>query len=261
MQPLILAYHAVSPSWPSQLAVSPDVLRRQLTLVRRRGFVGLTLAESERRRADGTLPDKVVVVTFDDGYASTLAARPVLEELGYPATIFVVTRFVESGEPLVWHGIEEWSTDETRHELNPLSWAELERLVEEGWEVGSHTVTHPLLTGVDDDVLAAELEDSRSAIAKKLGRCETIAYPYGRADSRVAEAALRAGYLAGCTLTFVHGEDERYRRPRIGLSDADTGIRLYAQLSVIGRRFRRSRPARALRRLPRRRAWLPAPHG
>jgi peptidoglycan/xylan/chitin deacetylase (PgdA/CDA1 family) len=253
---LILAYHAISSTWRSQLAVSPDVLRRQLGFVRTRGFVGLTFAESERRRLNGTLPEKAVVVTFDDGYASTLDAKPILEEYGYPATIFVVSSFVESGELLRWPGIEGWSNAETRRELTPLGWAELEKVIEAGWEVGSHTVTHPLLTALSDDALAAELERSRNAIATRLGTCETIAYPYGLTDERVTAAVRATGYLAGCTLRFVHEDDERYSRPRIGLSYADTGFRLRAQLSGIGRRFRRSLPAKALRRLPRRRDQL-----
>ena len=87
--------------------------------------------------------------------------------------------------------------------------------------------------------------------------CSTLAYPYGVADERIAAAAERAGYLAACTLRFVHSEDERYRRPRVGLSDADVGVRLHAQLSRPALRFRSSVAARSLRRIPRSRSWLP----
>ena len=155
--------------------IRPAVLRSHLQYVHRRGLVGLTLAHAERRRRlDGTLPASSVVVTFDDGYASTAQAKPILDEFGYPATVFVVSGLVESGEPLRWPGIEMWSRPDTRHELEPLGWRELERLVAGGWEVGSHTVTHPLLTEVSDDALAADVEQSRRTIAKRLGRCETL---------------------------------------------------------------------------------------
>ena len=76
-------YHAVSASWRSPLAVSPAALRRQCTLLRSRGFTGLTFTESERRRREGRLPERCVVVTFDDGYASTLQAKGILDEAGF----------------------------------------------------------------------------------------------------------------------------------------------------------------------------------
>ena len=255
--PLILSYHAVSSTWDASLAISPEVLRNQLEFVHRRGYVGLTFAESEYRRRAGGLPSKSVVITFDDGFRSALRAKPILDALGYQATIFVVTSFVDSGEPLAWPGMEGPANGDPDGELQPLSWSELQHLVDEGWEVGSHTVTHPLLTTVSDDALLSELIGSRTTIAERLGSCESLAYPYGIADERAAAAAERAGYSAACTLRLVHSEDERYRRPRIGLTNSDVRIRLRAQLSPGGRRLRRSRLARGLRLLRRRRAWLP----
>src|ERR671931_1395402 len=205
-RPLLLAFHAVG-TWSPSVAIPEPALRAQLALLRRRGYVGLTAAEAERRRQAGTLPPRTVVVTFDDGFRSVLRARPILDEVGFPATVFVVTSFVESGEPLRWPGLEQ-SEDS-------LGWPELELLREAGWEVGSHTVTHPLLPDLDDADLERELVYSRSTIRKRLGLCETLAYPYGRADERTAAAAARAGYLAAFTLSRVHRPDERLRRPRL----------------------------------------------
>jgi peptidoglycan/xylan/chitin deacetylase (PgdA/CDA1 family) len=256
-EPLILAYHAVSSHWRSQLAIPERVLARQLGLLAGRGYVGLTLSEAERRRADGSLPPRSVVVTFDDGYASTLRALPVLAEAGFPGTVFVVTRFVESGETLAWHGIDGELTEATEPELRPLRWSELEALSEVGWEVGSHSVTHPLLTVVEDFRLRSELEGSRAAVVRRLGRCDSVSYPYGLADERVAAAADRAGYSVGCTLTMVHVADERLRRPRVNLASADTGLRLRLQVAPGVQSLRRSGAARVARRLHRNRPWLP----
>jgi peptidoglycan/xylan/chitin deacetylase (PgdA/CDA1 family) len=226
--------------------------------LRRRGYVGLTLAESERRRSTGSPPRRCVVVTFDDGFSSTLHAKEILDRVGFPATVFVVTSFVESGEPLCWPGIEKWLDAGFGDELRPLSWDDLEALREHGWEVGSHTVSHPLLTSLDDRELARELERSRESVARRLGSCETVAYPYGRADERVAAAAGNVGYRAGCTLTGAHLVDEPYRRPRVGLTSADRGLRLRAQVSPAGLRVRRSPLARLARRVHFGRGWLPA---
>jgi peptidoglycan/xylan/chitin deacetylase (PgdA/CDA1 family) len=253
-RPLILAYHAVG-VWSPSLAIPEQALRAQLLLLRRRGYAGLTAVEVERRRRDGTLPARTVVVTFDDGFRSVLRARPILAELGFPATVFAVTSFVESGEPLRWPGLEQ--SEES------LGWSELELLREAGWEVGSHTATHPLLPDLDDAELERELVDSRAAIQKRLGSCETLAYPYGRADERTAAAAAGAGYLAAFTLGRAHRPDEPLRRPRLSLRDVDRGFRLCLRLSTGAALARRSRGATAasgLRRavLPRP-GWLPAP--
>jgi peptidoglycan/xylan/chitin deacetylase (PgdA/CDA1 family) len=258
-RPLILAYHAVSSTWESPLAVTEGALAEHAAHLRRRGYRGLTLAEAERLRVNGGLPARSAVFTFDDGYRSTLRAADILERHGYPGTVFAVTSSPASGRPLSWPGIEHELTAATAGELEPLSWDELAALQARGWEVGSHTVSHALLTGLDDERLDAELAASRSAIAERLGACATLAYPYGLADARVAAAAGRAGYLAACTLTGAHLADEPFRRPRVNMTSADTGPRLRAKLSPLGVALRRSSAARTVRRLRRRRDWLPAP--
>lgn len=210
-------------------------------MLKGRGYVGLTFREWEQRNALGALPARSVVVTFDDGYASTLKAKPILDALEYPATVFPVLSFVESCEPLTWPGIDQWLESDHVEELRPLGWRQLEQLVDAGWEIGSHTVDHSLLPGLADDELESELRQSRAGLAAKLGSCDTIAYPYGDANERVANAAASAGYLAGCTLTRFHLIDEAMRRPRIGLFARDTGPRLQAKLS---------RPSLSMRRSP-----------
>lgn len=236
--PLILCYHAVSSVWRTELAVAETQLAGQLAALRRRGYVGLTFAESERARLAGRLPKRTVVVTFDDGFASTSRARPALEEAGFPGTVFVVTDFVESGDALSF--IPNGSGAVAADELAPLGWSELAELRELGWEVGSHTVTHPRLPDVASPELQRELELSRETIERRLGICETLAYPYGAADERVAAAAAEAGYLAACTLTGAHRVDDRFRRSRVGIYRNDAGLRVRAKLSPVGQALRRT---------------------
>jgi peptidoglycan/xylan/chitin deacetylase (PgdA/CDA1 family) len=169
-----------------------------------------------------------------------MRALPLLEAIGYPATVFPVLGFVESGEPLCWPGIDEWRHSEHVDELRPLSWTELEQLVAAGWEIGSHTLLHPRLLELSDDELAAELRESRAGLSARLGACDTIAYPYGEADDRVARAASAAGYLAGCTLSRFHLVDTPHLRARVGLFTGDTGARLRAKLSPAARLVRNS---------------------
>jgi peptidoglycan/xylan/chitin deacetylase (PgdA/CDA1 family) len=217
----------------------------------------MTFTECERHRAAGDLPPKVAVVTFDDGFKSVLAAKPVMDELGFPGTVFAVTEHVETGRRLSWPGIERWQNGSDAHEMEPLAWDDLELLAEGGWEIGSHTRSHRLLVALDDKALDEELTVSRQVLTARLGRCDSIAYPYGVADARVVAAAARAGYVAGCTLMRLQPVDDPYRRARIGLSGVDRGLRLRLQLSPSLLRMRTGRLPGALRRLHLRRSWMP----
>jgi peptidoglycan/xylan/chitin deacetylase (PgdA/CDA1 family) len=257
MRPLIVCYHAVSDTWPSPLAIRPDALREQLAFFRSRGYTGLTVTDAERRRREGSLPTRTLVVTFDDGYASTLHARPVLEEIGYPATVFVPTAFADDGERLRWPGIDEWVGTPHESELESLGWGALAGLSEAGWEVGSHGLTHRVMTRLDDDALAAELLGSRLAIGERFGTCTALAYPFGLADARVSAAVRAAGYETALTLTRLHDVDEPFRRPRVELTGRETGRRLAAVLSPPAMALRRSFLARAIRSRRGEPAWLP----
>jgi peptidoglycan/xylan/chitin deacetylase (PgdA/CDA1 family) len=257
LSPLVVCYHAVRSGWTGSSAVSESVLAHQLSLLRRRGYAGFTFSELERLRRQGELPPRSVAITFDDGYESVLRARPLLTEAGYPATVFVVTQFVESGLPLRWPGIDHWLETEYASEMRSLSWDALESLKEAGWEIGSHTVTHARLPDLDDATLGRELAESRRTIVERLGVCRTLAYPYGVADARVAQAVAAAGYEAACTLSVSHRVDEPFRRPRTGVYDCDRAVRLRIKISPSLRYLRGSVAApkldaavRAASRLP-----------
>jgi peptidoglycan/xylan/chitin deacetylase (PgdA/CDA1 family) len=77
---------------------------------------------------------------------------------------------------------------------------DVRRLIEGGMEVGFHTVRHDILTGLEDEALAAAMRDGRAEVEEAAGGpLRTIAYPNGRADRRVADAAREAGFELGFT--------------------------------------------------------------
>lgn len=194
----------------------------------------VTRVESGRSVAD------LAALTFDDAYVGTIRhGLTVLDRLGLPATLYVVAAAPRSPEIFWWDELAERGrlSDEERERhlrdhrglakrirsatVGPPEGADHsketvvpESMLPESWPgiraaldehdlvgVGSHTVRHPNLTALSDDELRAELEGSRADIADALGTTpETISYPYGRHDSRVIEAARRAGYRAGMTL-------------------------------------------------------------
>lgn len=230
---VVLCYHAVSRDWPSSLAVRPQQLRAHVEHLLSRGYRPATFSAAVCE------PGRLAV-TFDDAFASVGSlGLEVLERLDVPATVFVPTAFPDSNGPLVWPGLEQWPDSPYADELRCLGWDELAALAERGWEIGSHTVSHPRLTQLDDRRLAAELADSKRAIEKRLGRpCTSIAYPYGDEDRRVVAAAGLAGYAAAAALPGRPHGDERLRWPRVGAYRRDSLLRLATKASPATRRLR-----------------------
>jgi peptidoglycan/xylan/chitin deacetylase (PgdA/CDA1 family) len=247
---LVLCYHAVSERWPADLSSTPGNFEAQLELLAARGYRGVTFTEGVLRPPEG----KAVAVTFDDAYRSVhTLGEPILTRLGWPATVFAPTDFVGGERPMSWPGIDHWAGGEFETELVPMSWEELGGLAARGWEIGSHTCSHPHLTQLGDAELDLELERSRTVCEDHLGcRCDSIAYPYGDHDVRVAAAARRAGYRAAGTLPGRMNAKDPLRWPRVGIYYGDDLRRFRAKVSPLVRGLRASPAWSAAERL---RAW------
>ena len=115
-------------------------------------------------------------------------------------------------------------------------------LADAGWEIGSHTCSHPRLTSLGDDDLARELVDSRSLVSERLGRpCGTLAYRYGDHDERVVKAARAADYAAAGTLPGRLPQARPLAWPRIGIYHGDNERRFRLKVSAAVRRLRGTR--------------------
>jgi peptidoglycan/xylan/chitin deacetylase (PgdA/CDA1 family) len=239
---LVLCYHAVSPTWPSVLAVTPDLFERQLEILVRRGYRGATFHDAVHQPPH----ERTLAVTFDDAYRSVIThAAPVLDRLGLVGTIYVPTTWPDREDPMTWPGIDDWLDTEHRDELVCASWDELRDVAARGWEIASHTRTHPELPALGDAELAEELAASRAAVEERLSApCRTIAYPYGFQDARVRAAAAHAGYTAGAALSRLYRIGDPMAYPRVGLYPRDDGLRYQAKVSRVVRRLR-SRPGPA----------------
>ena len=102
---LILCYHGVSlqdeHEWDPELFVTPAFLRRRFEILRDNGYVVLPLEESLTRCANGSLPPRSVVLTFDDGLSDfAQVVAPMLDEFGFPATVYVTTYYSEKEWPV-----------------------------------------------------------------------------------------------------------------------------------------------------------------
>lgn len=233
---LVLCYHAFSPGWPADLSVRPSAFQAHIERLERAGYRGVTFTEAVQHRARG----KQVAITFDDAFASVVSvAKPALDALGWPGTVYAVTDFAATGRPLHWEGVGHWADGPHADELASLDWDGLRDLRAQGWEVGSHTVTHPHLTTISDAQLADELTRSRDEVAAALGEtCHSVAYPYGDVDARVVAAAGAAGYTTGAALPARFGELGALEWPRVGIYHPDDLRRFRLKTSRATRRAR-----------------------
>jgi peptidoglycan/xylan/chitin deacetylase (PgdA/CDA1 family) len=91
--------------------------------------------------------------------------------------------------------------DSPTRDYDSITWEQAREMDGAGIEIGSHTVTHPILTGVNDERLEAELRESRSKLEARLDRkVELFCYPNGNYDARVKRAAAAAGYRSAVTI-------------------------------------------------------------
>lgn len=186
----VLCYHRIG--GPRELGVtrvSAAVFRRQMETLARDGWRSLTLAEY---CSAFPVPRSAFLLTFDDAYASLADyAYPVLAELGFTATTFVITDFV--GRENTWDMRYTW------RRLRHLDWDTIETWRARGFDFGSHTATHRRLTWLSAQELDDELSRSREMLADRLGPLagSAIAYPFGAVTPAVRERAGAMGYSLG----------------------------------------------------------------
>jgi peptidoglycan/xylan/chitin deacetylase (PgdA/CDA1 family) len=228
---LILCYHSVSESWPALTSVTPSALAAHVDRLADRGYRGATFSDAVLTPSP---TEDVVAFTFDDAHRSVLElAYPILSGAGWPATVFVPTDYVTEQRPLSWPGLDQWRGGPWEHELACMSWAELEHLAGDGWEIGSHTCSHPRLSSLATPEIDRELGASRAEIENRLGRsCETLAYPYSDYDERVVRAARDAGYRLAATAPRNRPRELPLLWPRPVVSRRDVDFRFAVRTSI-----------------------------
>jgi peptidoglycan/xylan/chitin deacetylase (PgdA/CDA1 family) len=214
----ILMYHVINRAPAgvpnAELWVDKDVFADEMRALHAAGYTGVTLQQAwDGWKHGGPLPRKPIVLSFDDGYLSHYThAKPVLRKLGWPGVLYLEIKSIGPG------GL-------TEHQIRSLMNA--------GWEVDSHTITHPDLTTLDDAALRRELVDSRNDLRKRFGvKVNFFAYPAGRYDDRVEAATKAAGYKAAVTVDegIARGRDDPFALKRVRVNASDTAVTLLAKL-------------------------------
>jgi len=215
-------YHSVADRGagdPYLVTVEPERLAGQLRWLRRHGLTGVSMRELLTARARGRA-DRLVGLTFDDGYADFLAeAVPRLRDHGHTATVFVLAGRLG--------GTNSWDPEGPRKPL--LTAEEVRAAHRAGMEIGSHGLLHRDLTTLDDAELHRELADSRGLLAEITGTPPVgFCHPFGAVDPRTLRATREAGYAYACAvdpgpLACLHA------LPRSYVGQADNAPRLHAK--------------------------------
>jgi peptidoglycan/xylan/chitin deacetylase (PgdA/CDA1 family) len=219
-------YHSVSPydEDPYEVTMTPRRFEQQMRWLRSRGLRGVSVGELLGAAAEGRA-GRLVGLTFDDGYQDFVThAMPLLQRYGFTATAFVLAGRL--GGHNVW--------DRPGPEKALLTADQVRQVAQAGMEIGSHGLDHVVLPEADDTRLRAETGRSRAILQELLGQqIRGFCYPYGRADARVVEAVLAAGYDYACAVgpSPLIG---RHAIPRTLVHDRDSSLRLDAKRIVSG---------------------------
>ncbi|MSX01574.1 MAG: polysaccharide deacetylase family protein [Actinobacteria bacterium] len=206
----ILMYHVIkAPSAGTPMAelwTPAETFKATIALLKKDGYQGVTLNQVWKAWNGGPgLPPKPVVVSFDDGYLShSVTAKPILRAAGWPGVLNLEGKNIGKGG---------------------LTTSQVNGLIAAGWEIDSHTLTHPDLTTLDDATLRTELVDSRKLLQQKFNvPVDFFCYPAGVNDARVRAAVKAAGYDGATTVEpgIASKSDDPYALPRVRVNGTDS---------------------------------------
>jgi peptidoglycan/xylan/chitin deacetylase (PgdA/CDA1 family) len=197
----ILMYHYVSTPPPGadavrrDLSVSPEAFEEQLRYLRDQGYTSISLRELTLALQIGSpLPEKPIILTFDDGYRDAYEnAFPLLQQYGFAGTFFVITSLADMGHP------------------SYLTWEQVVTMDAAGMDMEAHCYSHMDLRKRSVDYLVWQVLGAKEAIEARTGKAvRFFCYPSGRYDARVSEVLHSAGYWGAVTL--IEGVEQRSDR-------------------------------------------------
>mgnify|MGYP002863388446 CR=1 FL=1 len=186
--PILMYHHVRSGEKPARYDTSPEMFKAQMNALKEWGYTTITAAYLVSvMRNGGELPEKPVVITFDDGDLDVYEnAFPIMRDLGMVGTFYIVTNRLKSDGFV--------NADQLRE------------MGAAGWEIGSHSHTHMDL-GKNHGSMNEEIRNSKNVLEEAIGMpVYTYAYPFGSFDSAVGNYTAASGYIGGVGLgtSYIH---------------------------------------------------------
>jgi len=205
----ILMYHRISDGPNESLCVSPDSFDRQMGYIKWRGYNVISLDELVNGiKNDKRFKHNTVVITFDDGYEDNyLRAYPVLKNCGFPATIFLISNYIDKKEGFLrWQQIKEMMKDSKI-------------------TFGGHTKNNVYLPDLKNKgKLKNEIAGCKKDIEAKIGqKINYFCYPTGGFTDEIKKIVKKAGYKGACTTNrgFARFNKDLYELKRIKIKNSD----------------------------------------
>jgi peptidoglycan/xylan/chitin deacetylase (PgdA/CDA1 family) len=206
----ILMYHSISSS-SGPTSISASTFKAQMETLYELGFSVIPFCSFNAWHAgEAILPERSVVLTFDDGFADFAeSAFPILKTYNYPATVFLPTGKIGQ--------TEDWPGTDSGQARPLMSWSQVIDLADENVDFGGHSVNHADLTKLSKAELEREVRECRDEIERRLDRTPTsFAPPYGRCGQREREEIQKWFHLAaGTKLQRAQRHSDLYNIPRI----------------------------------------------
>lgn len=183
----VMMYHDIRPDKQVFFDVTPEEFEAHLKLIQQKGLTPITMDQLVTHLRTGLpLPEKPILLTFDDGYEGHYTyVYPLLKKYNYPGVFSIYTDKVDKrlGRPgVTWEQLREMVKD-------PLV------------TIASHSVTHRVMANLSPDEVQKELQDSKQILEAALGvPIHYFTYPEGKYTPEVAEAVRAAGYSAALTM-------------------------------------------------------------
>ena len=206
----VLMYHNITEDaslieGASSVQITPQVFEEHIVALKDAGYTSISLKEYyDYCTIGGSLPDKPVIITFDDGYTSNYEyAYPILKKHNEKAVIFVIASRMGA-------------TDVDYHHF---TWEQAMEMEKSGFiEIESHSYTHPDFSTLSDLKTILEMRVAKYMIEANLKKeCKFFAYPYGRINAVSSDAAKLAGYkmvFVGGDESMIIDESDMYELPR-----------------------------------------------
>ncbi len=170
----VIGYHDFSETAPeTAMRIRTSKFRKQMELIKQSGIVVITMEDfTAWKKGSKQLPEKCIVLTFDDGWKSVYTdAYPILKEFGFPFTVFLYKDYVDGGGKALTSGM-------------------IQEMMAHGANIGSHSVSHPYPVTVKsyrkkgpvayDGYLRKEMGESKIFLESKFStKVSTYAYPGG----------------------------------------------------------------------------------
>ena len=184
----ILTYHKFcTGESPDAYTINIECFKQQMAYLNKNSYQVISVSQLLECIENNDFPEKPVIITIDDGFRSVYTlAFPVLKEYQLPATLYLYTDFIDRGP-------------------NQLSWQEIREMIDQGMEIGSHSLSHCNLLHMKENEshmdylkrIKDELFLSKAILERNTGSLvQSFAYPYGVYSQQIKMLAKQAGYKA-----------------------------------------------------------------